>query len=265
MRGPYDGFEDVALHGRWPEETARRKVAELGFTIPTETKPPRGVAARFLKPLQPARIMEHDSVADIDEGPLLEQLLASPFGLDSVLHMHAVMPADPDYRTCVELDSAPGSPAGDVDLLVWPKGIPSRAIAIEAKRIKVTEDSFWRGEPQKLRDVQKKAVQQANRLVAQGFWRVCLYILLAVDSRSQNPTGAGYKGLNDELRRSIEGTLSSLRLDARVGIWVQELVQSTDHSPTWQDLGGFEDWKPSQPTAQPEPLTEWIRGLPAKK
>ena len=86
-RGPYDGFEDVALHGRWPEETARRKVAELGFTIPTETKPPRGVAARFLKPLQPARIMEHDSVADIDEGPLLEQLLASPFGLDSVLHM----------------------------------------------------------------------------------------------------------------------------------------------------------------------------------
>jgi len=110
------------------------------------------------------------SISDIEEGSLVEQLLADPSLRSNLLAIQGI-PPDPLYFQKVDLDGAPGGVLTDVDILLCAPGQPESAIAIEVKRVKVGANALRSRQPNKLHEL-KKGVQQANLLAKIGFSQV---------------------------------------------------------------------------------------------
>jgi hypothetical protein len=201
-----------------------------------------------------------ESIADISEGKLVSRLVGEHHWRDFLLNIKG-LPEAPKILQQVALGSAPGAPAGDVDVLLVPPHWPAEATAIEFKRIKFGRAAFLPdGQPNKLHEY-RKAVEQANRLQAVGFHQVYLYVLVVVDSRGKNEGRISYEGLSSEQRSIVETTVSLEHLHPHVGLVVCTLVQPMDYPPL--TVGGFGGnlKRAATPSGQPRELTEWVLGL----
>jgi hypothetical protein len=121
------------------------------------------------------------SLVDITEVALVRRLLEDRHRRSHLLAIHG-MPRRPLSKECVRLTDLPGSPQGDVDILLWTSGEPARAVAIEVKRFKATVGDPSETRLNKLREFEK-GVRQANDLARIGFAQVYLWIFALVDSR----------------------------------------------------------------------------------
>src|SRR5260221_13731965 len=74
------------------------------------------------------------SLAEIPESDLVEMLITHPYTPDSFLNIKGI-PDNPVYRTNILHREVPGGRDGDIDVLLWSRGRPQEAAAIEAKRI----------------------------------------------------------------------------------------------------------------------------------
>jgi hypothetical protein len=212
-----------------------------------------------------SRIMAvQPSISDIEEGSLVEQLLADPSLRSNLLAIQGI-PPDPLYFQKVDLDGAPGGVLTDVDILLCAPGQPESAVAIEAKRVKVGANALRRRRPNKLREL-KKGVQQANLLAQIGFSQVYFFVLVVVDSREKNMRKISYDGADSELRSLIEQAIieqaiSVGGLNARVGLVHYELVQPMDYPPLGMgalDAYGAHLIRSAQTVPQPAGLSRWV-------
>ena len=159
----------------------------------------------------------------------MARLMANPHYRRSLLNIKD-FPENPVVLQTAPLRSINEGYLGDADLIVVNPEHPSIAVAIEVKRIKVSAASFASGKPNKLREF-PKAVQQANRLSDIGFALSYLFVLVVVDSRSNNQGEYTYDGATPELKRAVDAAISTERLREQVGLIVNEFVQSMDHPP----------------------------------
>ena len=201
---------------------------------------------------------QHASVADIAEMKLVKLLMDSPIWCQGrLLNIEGIDAASTLYQ-CVPLTGLPGSPRGDIDLLLVPPSRPDHATAIEFKRIKIRD-----GEANKLQEF-KKGVEQANRLAMIGFYQVYLYILVAVDSRATNEGQMSFAdGIGWELRNEIAELISPRCLKPGVGLMHWEFVQTTDHPPLGVGHGGGHLVRLAEPRAQSVEVTAWVEQVRA--
>jgi hypothetical protein len=180
------------------------------------------------------------------------------------------MPSGMVHRQCVSLQTAPGTPRGDIDVLFGAPGLPEQSISYQIKRIKFGINQLRNGTPGKLEEFEKLA-QQTNLLAQMGFWQVYAYAIVVVDAREQNAEeeSAGrmiFKGSSSEMRSKIESVASSATqlFDARVGFGMMEFVQTMDSAPFTVGTHGLHIRRFSKPEAQGEQLTKWVAEIFAK-
>lgn len=207
--------------------------------------------------------MLHESIAEIPEASLVEHLLSHSYWRSTVLGI-AGLPDDPLDFQRVSLADAPGGFVGDVDILLCPKGQPSLATAIEAKRVKVGAEAFRSGKPNKLQEYEK-AVRQANLLGRVGFSQVYVFVLVVVDSREHNAGRVTYDGPTPELLGAISSAISVRGLDQRIGLARHDFIQPMDHAPLGIGAGGTHLVRGAEPLAQPAALTDWVARLIEKR
>jgi hypothetical protein len=202
-------------------------------------------------------IMEHRSIACINESELVRMLLSDPLGRMDLLGVKGI-PSDALDFQGVPLDSVPGNFKGDIDILLCTPDRPDSAIAIEVKKIKVGASAFQSGSPNRLKGF-KEGVDQANRLARVGFSQVYLYVFVTVDSRERNAGQIGYKGLTQELRDKIANTTTTSDLGQRIGLVTFDFVQPMDYPQfKWAYHGGSRLERLATEVAQPAPLIAWV-------
>jgi hypothetical protein len=201
----------------------------------------------------------HPSIADIHEHELVDELLSSYSYRSSFIGIHG-MPSTPVALTRVLLKDAPGDYRGDIDILLFAKDEPARAVAIEVKRIKVGASAFWTDRPNKMHEI-NVGVEQANLLAKVGFAQVYLYLIVVVDSREHNEGRITYNGLTAGLRQKIDAEVSTRMLDPRVGLIVLHYVQSMDHPPLTMGSSAGTIKRLATETLQPPALSRWIGSL----
>jgi hypothetical protein len=202
----------------------------------------------------------HTSIANVPEGALVGELVGDPHWRKFMLNIKG-MPSSAEVRQQVQLRTAPGSPKGDIDILLAHAGWPAEATAIEVKRIKFGEGAFSPGgQPNKLGEYQK-AVSQANRLEAVGFHQVYLYVLVVVDSRKKNRGAISYEGLSSEQRSLVESTVSLADLHQDVGLVVCTFVQAMDYPQMTIRAAGGDLKRLAAPRAQAPNMTKWLTSV----
>jgi hypothetical protein len=201
--------------------------------------------------------LTHASLAEVAEPDLIGRLLADPHWRGRFLNVQGI-PSEAKPRAGVPL-SALGK-HGDIDILVARAEQPERATAIQVKRIKVTENTFRSGKPNRLAAVAELHAQ-SNLLVQVGFWQVFSYAIVVVDSRTENGGAYKYDGLTTPLQKTIEDSLSTDGLHPDAGFMKFELVQPMDDYPLGS--GTFSARLVRMPTsrAQPTRVTEWVQRI----
>jgi len=160
----------------------------------------------------------------------------------------------------VPLIDFPKALSGDIDILLVPPDRAELSIAIEVKRVKVAATAFAGGRPNKLKEI-AKAYQQANRLAEAGFSQVYCFLLVVVDSRSNNEGRFSYEGLTTSLKQLIDTAISIEGLNDRVGLVHFEFVQPIDDEPLGSGTYGGDMKRLAIPVDQPEEVTAWIARL----
>jgi hypothetical protein len=206
-----------------------------------------------------AVMFEHDSIADIHEGKLVQYLLGVPYWR-SWMFQHSGIPENPTYRERVPLDTAPGRQQfqSDIDVVLCGHGRFEEAVVYQVKRVKVGLSQLRFSAPSKLQDL-KKAVRQANQLATIGFWKVYLYVIAVIDARGQNLLGED-RALFNEVTFKIDSAIGQSigSLDSRVGVFNVELVQTTDNPPTTIDTAHGNLRRPAIASQQSSELTRWV-------
>lgn len=205
--------------------------------------------------------LRHDSLTALSEATLVDRLLRDHARRGDVLNIRGI-PEDVASQQRVSLSGLPGSPQGDVDVLLWPPGRADRAVAVETKRFKAVVDDRPENRANGLREFEK-AVRQANLLARLGFSQVWLWIFVLVDSRARNARQINYRGLPEELRSEVCRTVSPQKLDRRVGLMHYEFVQPMDRAPL--DGGTYQAHLEQLATEvnQADAVTTWVKALSA--
>ena len=205
--------------------------------------------------------LTNESLADIDEGDLVQRLLADPHWRSRLLGLYEFPTSLRDYPQVLHDELGK---KGDIDILVVDPAQPQFATCAQVKRIKVTAHTFQTGKPNKLAEV-AKLHEQSNRLVELGFWQVFSFALVVVDSRANNQGEYRYDGLNTELRNKINDSLTTEGLHRHAGFVRIELVQPIDHYPL--GAGTFSSRLLRAPTIQPQPVnvTAWVSRIVAER
>lgn len=135
------------------------------------------------------------------------------------------------HRVAFEVAS-PVLPAGTrgtaaPDALLWLVRDPSRATAIEAKRVRVPASAF-EGAPIGGLVQLRKGAQQVHAHVRRGFHRAVLVVLIAVDGRARS--GGHWLGgeLTPDLGRIIAERLDALALEPAAGLLALVVKQPVD-------------------------------------
>jgi hypothetical protein len=208
----------------------------------------------------------HDSLAEIPEDKLVNRIVTDiQWGRE--FFQFSGMPSGMEHRQCVPLQTAPGNPKGDIDVLFRAPDLPQQAVVYQIKRVKCGINQLRNGTLGKLEEF-KKLAQQANLLARMGFWQVYAIAIVVVDAREQNAkeekTGRmTFEGLSSEMRSKVEFAVSSATqlFDARVGFGVMEFVQTMDSAPFTVGTHGLHIRRFSKPAEQSEELTNWVVGI----
>jgi hypothetical protein len=204
----------------------------------------------------------HDSLAEIPEDKLVDRVLTDILWGREFFQFHG-MPSGMMNRQCVSLETAPGAPRGDIDVLFCASNLPEQAVAYQIKRIKFGVNQLRNGTPGKLQEF-KKLTQQANLLAQMGFWQVYAYAIVVVDAREQNAGKVTYEGLSSKLRSIVYSVVSTQFLDERVGLGVMDFTQPMDHAPFTVGTHGLDIRRFSKPATQSEELTKWVANVFSK-
>jgi len=199
------------------------------------------------------------SLADIAESELLRRLLSAPRRRSDIIGLHGI-PDDVASFQDVPLDGLPGSPKGDIDLLLVPPGDVTFATAIQAKRIRVHAATFKSDIPNKIHEL-AKGRRQTNLLEHLGFAQVYFFVLVTVDSRARNGGRMSFDGLTPELERIIDAAVTLTDLHPRIGLVHFEFVQSMDDAPL--STGTFRGHmkRLAHPIPQPREISEWVNAI----
>lgn len=201
----------------------------------------------------------HQSIADICEQDLVARLVRDPHWRERITNIHG-MPENPNVYTEEPLEGIAESVSGDVDLLLVEKSAPENATAIQIKRIKVGENAFHTGKPNKLSDIEK-GVRQANLLDSVGFFQVYLYLFIVVDSRVRNIGEYSYKGLTPELQSTLRAEINVSRLHSNIGMIEFEFTQPMDSAPLGVGAYGGSLKRLATPRSQASDVTAWVKGV----
>jgi hypothetical protein len=208
----------------------------------------------------------HDSLAEIPEDKLVDRIVTDVQWGREFFQFYG-MPSGMENRQCVPLQTAPGNPKGDIDVLFRAPDLPQQSVAYQIKRIKCGINQLRNGTLGKLEEF-KKLAQQANLLARMGFWQVYAYAIVVVDAREQNAKeeNAGrmiFEGLSSEMKSKVESAVSSATqlFDARVGFGVMEFVQTMDSAPFTVGSHGLHIRRFAKPAAQSEELTKWVAAI----
>jgi hypothetical protein len=200
--------------------------------------------------------LTNSSIAEIPEDRLIGYILDDALW-GTELFQFAGMPSGMETRQCVPLDTAPGKPRGDVDILFCAPTIPEQAVAYQVKRIKFGINHVRNQVPGKLGEFEK-LVRQANILARLGFWQVYAAVIVVVDTREQNAGKLTYQGLSSKLRSLISSAISTEFLDERVGLAVLEFTQPMDYEPLTIGTHGLNVRRFAKSITQSEELTKWV-------
>jgi len=207
--------------------------------------------------------LSHESLAEIPEENLVDRIVGDMMWGREFFHF-AGMPSGMKNKQCVPLNSAPGNPKGDIDILFSAPDLPDQAVAFQIKRIKCGINQLRNGTFGKLEE-SKKLAQQANLLAQTGFWQVYAYVIVVVDAREQNAhqQKSGklvFTGLSSELRSKLETALSftTQLFDSRVGFGEMQFVQTMDSAPFTVGTHGLHIRRFAKPATQSHDLTAWV-------
>lgn len=209
-----------------------------------------------------APALAHISIAEIPEDQLVDRVLADPLWRSDFFQF-AGMPPGMVNRQRVSLETAPGKPKGDIDVLFCAPNLPGRAVAYQVKRIKFGINQLRNGTPSKLEEF-KKLAQQANLIAQMGFWQVYADVIVVVDAREQNAGKVTYQGLPSKMRSLISSVISTQFLDERVGLGVLEFTQPMDCPPLTNGSHGLRIARFSNAATQSEELTKWVADVFSK-
>ncbi len=197
------------------------------------------------------------SLADIWEAEFVDRIL----GDHTWRQVIGVPPGTPDDALSTVRRDLPcddkGRRRGDVDILLMPPAQPELATAIEVKRVKVGQQAFKTGMPNRLANL-REGLDQANRLAALGFHRVFFYILIAIDSRDNNQGKWVYAGITPELLGTIRSAYDIRSLDPRVGVVEAEFAQPVDREPFLSGTVGWNFVRHAISADQNPSITQWV-------
>lgn len=210
----------------------------------------------------------HDSIAEIPEDKLVDRVVTDVLWGHEFFQFYG-MPPGMVSRQCVQLDSAPGSPKGDIDVLRCAPDLPEQAVAYQVKRIKFGINQLRNGTPSKLEEF-KKLAQQTNLIARMGFWQVYADVIVVADAREQNVAAQKrgnltFEGLSSELKSLVHSAVSSAipLFDTRIGIGIMEFIQTTDSEPFTVGTHGLDIRRFSEPAIQSNHLTKWVADIVA--
>jgi hypothetical protein len=161
-------------------------------------------------------------------------------------------------RVPLPADKTTGKTTGDVDILAMPPWMPDKAIAAEAKLVRVGADAFYTIEPNGLANWQQ-GIKQANRLAALGFHGVYIYMFVLVDSRANNKGEWTYKDTTPRLDERISDAMHLDQIDNRVGVVENRFVQPVDRTAFEFGTAQSSILRMATPLSQSDKLTEWVR------
>jgi hypothetical protein len=202
----------------------------------------------------------HQSITDLSEGAFVDALMDSPMRRRDLLGITGI-PDDPVVEKEIALSGLPGSPKGDIDLLVWKPEAPEHSVAVQIKRVKVRIDAAGKNRINKLSEF-ALGVRQANLLARLGFWQVYLWVIVVVDSRELNAGAFSYAGLDSSGRSEINARVSPSELAPAAGLATYDFGQPMDHAPLHLGSGGVHLLRPATPTVQSATVTAWVQTLP---
>jgi hypothetical protein len=199
-------------------------------------------------------VLTQRSLADISEGELVVSMLSEPRWRQLLVGLHGI----PDnVRHYPEVQLATLGKKGDIDILLVAPGRPEFATAIQVKRVKVAAATFANGKSNKL-DALEELKRQTNLLVDLGFAQVFCFVIVVVDSRIQSGGLYRFDGLTPELRRTIEGSLSTEGLAKRIGLVHYQIVQPMDDVPLNMGTFSAKSLRMPEVAAQPQLITTWV-------
>jgi hypothetical protein len=208
----------------------------------------------------------HDSLAEIPEDKLVDRVVTDVLWGREFFQFYGT-PSGMVNRQCVPLNSAPGNPKGDIDVLLCAPDHPEQSVAYQVKRLKFGISQLRNGVPSKLEEF-KKLAQQTNLIARMGFWQVYAAVIVVADAREQNAEAQNtgkltFQGLSSGLRILVNSAVSSaIRLfDTRIGIEVIEFIQTMDSEPFTVGTSGLHILRRSQPGTQSEQLSQWIANV----
>jgi hypothetical protein len=201
--------------------------------------------------------LKYLSLAEIPEGELVRKLMADPHWRSRVIGLHGI-PSDVEDHLEVPLQGLPGEPKGDIDILLVPPGRPDFSTVVQVKRVKVGEKTFYKGEPNRLKEL-GKLCQQANQLAEIGFAQVYGFVFVVVDSRHNNKGHFTYEGSTPTLRKMIDDAVSTAGLTQRVGLAHFEFVQPTDAEPLGPGTKRGNLKRLAVAISQPSQVTTWVQ------
>lgn len=211
----------------------------------------------------------HESLAELHEDKLVDRIVSDIMWGREFFQFHG-MPSGMKNKQCVSLQTAPGAPRGDIDVLFSAPNIPEHSVAYQIKRIKLGINQLRNETPGKLQEF-KKLSQQANLLAQMGFWQVYAYAIVVVDAREQNAEEEKsgklvFTGLSSELRSRLETALSSATqlFDTPVGFGEMQFIQTMDSAPFTVGTHSLHIRRFAKPAAQSKALSEWITGIFSK-
>ena len=197
----------------------------------------------------------HDSLASIPEGKLVRSLLADPVWRDRLLGLQTIPDGVEPYP---EVPLYGLGKSGDIDILAVSRNEPEHAVAIQVKRVKVSEQTFRSGKPNRLSAIEELK-RQTNLLVDLGFAQVLAFAIVVVDSRAQNDGAYRFDGLTQQLQSAIDKSLGVDGLDPVAGFIQCELVQPMDDRPL--GVGTFAKQLRRMPTIRPQApeVSKWVK------
>jgi hypothetical protein len=209
--------------------------------------------------------LKHASISDIPEDKFVERLLSDPIWATEMFELYG-NPQGTLKKARVPL---PKGFHGDADIILFSPDYSDKTVALEVKRIKFGVSALRPGGgPNKLQEY-AKAVEQANRLYAVGFWKVYLYAISVVDAREQNAPKLNlgklvFDGLSMELRSMVARVVTTNGLSPDVGLCDLDFTQTMDDEPFVVGTHGLRLVRRATAQTQRPEVTKWVSEVFAK-